>query len=374
MDGLRFFAFLAVFISHAALFLGLESGNGAFSVFKTYVLANGDIGVSFFFVLSGFLITYILLQEKRAYSSVSLRKFYMRRVLRIWPVYFITLALGFFILPWLTHVLIGDASLPFLTNVHLSELPKYLFFLANFSLAFHGGASVLTDVLWSISVEEQFYLVWPFVVAFLPTKHLPKVLGVLIVISSVYKYLYAFDSNVIAYSTFSVMSDLCMGCLLGYVAVERKNLYEKWKSLPRYSISLSYAAIFALVVSRHWYLPVLYPYKVLYPLVVLLAPLALAVLFSLVIYEQNESHNSFFKIGRSKAVTHLGKISYGLYSYHMVAFAIALSLAAGLSVGLSYSSFVLWLGFCLATLFVTFALAYFSFKYIETWFQNKKPL
>lgn len=373
LDSLRFFAFFAVFISHAALFLGYENQTKIFTTLKTYILANGDVGVSFFFVLSGFLITFILLQEKNKNRNISLKKFYIKRILRIWPVYFIALILGFFVLPFFMHALIGNAHLPFIANAPLNVLPRYLFFLANFSLAFHGGASVLTDILWSISVEEQFYLVWPFIVAFVPNKYLPRVLIGLIVASSIYKYVYAYDSYILAYSTFSVMSDLCIGSLLGYIAVCRQDLILKWKTIPKSLILSSYAGILLLVVSRHWYIPAWYAHKIIFPLVVSSASLLLAMLFAVVIYEQNEAITSFIKVGNLRIASKLGKISYGLYSYHMIAVALVLSIASYFAVKLSYSSGVVWLSFGVLSLLSTILIAHLSFRYIEKWFLDKKP-
>jgi peptidoglycan/LPS O-acetylase OafA/YrhL len=211
-------------------------------------------------------------------------------------------------------------------------------------------------------------------VAFIPTKHLPKILGILLVLSSMYKYIFAFHSDVIAYSTFSVMSDLVIGCLLGYVAVERKKLYEKWKSIPKALVVLAYAGILLLIIGRHWYLPILYPYKSFYALSVMLAPLALASLFALAIFEQNESPNSLFKAGRSRLTSSLGRISYGLYSYHMIAFALVLALAANFSAVLSYDSFIRWVILGLVSLSLTVLLAYSSFRHIESRVLSKKPL
>lgn len=374
LDSLRLLAFFAVFISHAALFLGYENQSLWFTNFKTYVLANGDMGVSFFFVLSGFLITYLLLKEQDERGQISLKKFYLRRILRIWPVYFSTLIIGFFVLPPLVHLVIGNQALPFLSDPHLSELPKYFFFLANFSLAFHGGASVPTDILWSISVEEQFYLIWPLVIILVKRKHLPKILFGLIVVSSVYKYIHAYNVDILAYSTFSVMSDLCVGCLLAYALNMKKELTERWKSIPRLAILSTYIFIFVLVVGRHWLYNKLYLHQILFPTVVSLIPPCLASLFAIVIFEQNEADKSIFKLGRFQTLSNLGKISYGLYSYHMIAITLVLMVAAKFSVVVAYGSFLRWILFGAVAFGLVRLIATFSFKTMEQWFLSKKPI
>ena len=373
LDSLRFWAFFAVFISHAALFLGYENQSIWFTNFKTYILANGDIGVSFFFVLSGFLITYLLLKEQDENGRISLKNFYLRRILRIWPVYFTTLIIGFFILPPLVHLAIGNQTLPFLSEPHLSELPKYFFFLANLSLAFHGGASVPTDILWSISVEEQFYLVWPLIIILVKRKHLPKVLLGLIIASSLYKYINAYNIDVLAYSTFSVMSDLCIGCLLAYILVVRNEWILKWRSISRRAILSIYVGIFILVTGRHWLYHKLYLHEIIFPVVVLIIPLCLAALFALVIFEQNEANQSIFKLGRFSTLSQLGKISYGLYSYHMIAITLVLVAAARFSVVAAYGSFSRWILFAVVALTLVTFMASLSFRTMETWFLSKKP-
>jgi peptidoglycan/LPS O-acetylase OafA/YrhL len=120
-----------------------------------YALADtGTLGVPIFFLLSSFLITELLQREKRSTGTVHIASFYIRRILRIWPLYFAALLFGFLFV------------LPVASRYHLSvrELLYYLFFMGNWWTAFHGYLPGGLGPLWSITVEEQFYLFWPLMV------------------------------------------------------------------------------------------------------------------------------------------------------------------------------------------------------------------
>lgn len=369
LDGWRFVAFLTVFVSHAALFLGYAGGM-RYEWVKHNILVNGDVGVSFFFVLSGFLITHLLLKEKAERGRISFRRFYARRALRIWPVYFLTLLAGFVILPAvLSHI---GTVLPFQTLPGKGVWPWYLFFLANFPIAFGHGASVPTDVLWSISVEEQFYLLWPLIVSLLPRRHLPKALFTIIVAASAYRAYYATEPDVIAYSTFSVMADLAVGALLAWLHAERQAIFERTKRTFRWAIGLAYIAAAALIISRHSLLESSWG-SVRLPIYSALIPLLLAFLFAFIIFEQNEAIESPFKMGRSRLATALGKISYGLYTYHMIAITAVLSSAAALGYALEYHSVSFGAVLALSSLSATILIAVISYRYMEKWFLAKKP-
>ncbi|MDQ6699466.1 MAG: acyltransferase, partial [Acidobacteriota bacterium] len=122
------------------------------------------VGVDQFFILSGFLITGILLQSKAERPGAYFRRFYSRRALRILPAYFVLLAL-------VTLVFRVDWS---------GKWYWYAFFLQNFAVAFEGPQSFLNP-LWSLAVEEQFYLVWPLFVYFFDRKALMKILVAMLV-------------------------------------------------------------------------------------------------------------------------------------------------------------------------------------------------
>ncbi|MDB4274068.1 acyltransferase, partial [Algibacter sp.] len=110
LHGLRAIAAVLVIITHVELF---KAKWGLPNLYNYKLIQDfGTIGVDFFFVLSGFLITYLLFKEKEKYNKVSVKSFYIRRVLRIWPLYYFVLILVFFILPF-----IGYPEVPGL-NIH----------------------------------------------------------------------------------------------------------------------------------------------------------------------------------------------------------------------------------------------------------------
>jgi len=156
LDALRFVAFLCVFACHALPYpesLRSASFAGPAGRLIETVREAGNFGVSLFFVLSAYLITELLRREKLATSDIHLKAFYIRRVLRIWPLYFLMLLLC---------CVLG----PFVSILHMApgQVLANLFFSGNWYIAAHLGSVSALSYLWSISVEEQFYIVWPSVV------------------------------------------------------------------------------------------------------------------------------------------------------------------------------------------------------------------
>jgi peptidoglycan/LPS O-acetylase OafA/YrhL len=159
LDGLRFFAFLGVFVSHASNANGeLPTGGVEWYHAEWWgrsALLAGALGVELFFVLSSYLITSLLVREGDANGRIDVPAFWMRRVLRIWPLYF---AFVF------VYALLGG-----LTG---RTLAAFSVFAGNWAFAAWGDDPGLAGVLWSVSVEEQFYLAWPLVLAVLPRRFL----------------------------------------------------------------------------------------------------------------------------------------------------------------------------------------------------------
>ncbi len=163
LDGLRFTAFLLVFLHHGPRLSHLFDPGSLPRVVLAFFEARGWFGVDLFLVLSAFLITSLLLIEHEKYGSISLRGFYLRRVLRIWPLYYLMTLTGFFLLPWLSLFAMPFGS-PEHTQLLKDHLLPYLTLFGNYSSGAHSYPRVGTlGHLWTVTLEEQFYLVWPLV-------------------------------------------------------------------------------------------------------------------------------------------------------------------------------------------------------------------
>ncbi len=357
IDGLRFFAFLIVLVSHLSIFTGYEAR--FYRPIRRLFLTHGDLGVSFFFTLSGFLITYLLFQERERSGVVSLRHFYIRRILRIWPVYLVVLVCGFFVFP---HLI--DTPLAVSLEAPLSRLPAYLFFAGNIDLVYLGHASVIVGILWSLAVEEQFYLVWPAVFKRVRASRVPWILGTVIAASFVYRWINADSYQVIHYMTFSVFSDLAIGCLFAYLVYFKAGVWRLFENLPRWAIVLNYALLLVCLVLRGMRTE---PISGALPQTLrALESCVFCLLFVGIILEQCYSKHSLFKVGDSPALTYLGKISYGLCAYHMLA--MVLVLWAGVvffGLPLTHGSISIVIGIAAATSFVSMAFAHLSYIYME---------
>lgn len=341
LDGLRFFAFLIVFISHSVLFLW----NGKLN------FAQGDLGVNFFFVLSGFLITYLLYFEKEVSRGfISMNKFYIKKALRILPVFLIALSLAFLLGS------IGFENLPFGINLKIADIPWFLSFTSNFYIIY-GTVSAAIAILWAVSVEVQFYILWPIIVSFINKKYVPTLLVTIIILATIFRFIHSEEPNQILYSTFSVISGIAIGALFGFFAFFRKNFTEKMSEFfTRKNVILLYA-LFLVVLYVKMFPYYFIPHSLM-GLYTAILPVFFSLLFIFIILEQNYSNYSLFKASTNSKVTYLGKISYGLYAYHMLCIAVIFSISKliGINSGLVIS---------LISFAFTILISHISHKYIE---------
>ncbi|HEX2617069.1 MAG TPA: acyltransferase, partial [Flavobacteriales bacterium] len=212
LDVIRAFCFLAVFGSHIFFTDRADLTSTAFwRLFVKPAFYKGDLGVNTFFVLSGFLITFLLIREKRLNGRINVPHFWLRRILRIWPLYFVVVFLGFGPMQWL-KAWSGQA-------VHETANPwHYVFFYSNLDLV-HGDQpdSSILPVLWSIAVEEQFYLVWPLLLLLLPSRATPAIFGTVIGASLVFQWMHP-EEPMRLWHTFTCMGDLAIGAAAAWYA------------------------------------------------------------------------------------------------------------------------------------------------------------
>jgi len=170
LNGIRFIAAAMVFLDHVE-WTKQMGGQPSYNS-SAFMSNNGALGVSLFFVLSGFLITYLLIVEKGRAGVISVRDFYVRRMLRIWPLYFLTVLLAFFILPWFISIPGWDVS--FTGPNFWVRLLLFVGMVPNLAYVCYPLVPFAAQ-LWTVGVEEQFYLVWPFVCRS-STRRLPVVM------------------------------------------------------------------------------------------------------------------------------------------------------------------------------------------------------
>jgi peptidoglycan/LPS O-acetylase OafA/YrhL len=174
LHGLRFFAAMMVVFSHVELMKDYHGYPNLYSS-NLAVYESGRLGVTLFFVLSGFLISYLLLKEKEVAGSIAVKKFYGRRILRIWPLYYLLVLLTFIVIPGLSFFAVPKYTAALPANFRYS-FPLYILLLPQVALSMFDPVP-FAEPLWSIGVEEQFYLLWPVLM-----KYVKKFLWLTIII------------------------------------------------------------------------------------------------------------------------------------------------------------------------------------------------
>ncbi len=353
LDGLRALCFLVVFFYHGFYTEFDQLSNSPIYQFVKFdIFGNGNLGVNFFFVLSGFLITFLLIKEREEHGSIRIAHFWFRRILRIWPLFFCCVIFGFIVFPILKRMM-GLAS------EETADPLYYITFLNNFDMLYNGmpDASVLA-VLWSIAVEEQFYLIWPVALAVVPIRLYPSFFGSVIAGTLIFRSMHLNSPenvHIFEIHTLSCIGDMTIGAWGAYLASKGKAV-QWFRQLPRASILMVYILFTLIFFFRD---------EVLFDTAFLRVAERsfIAVVILCIILEQNYSDRSIFKLVRSRTLSGLGRISYGLYCLHFVGILITLTLTKTLGWNED-----LWQVMILETalaLICTIVLAYISHRYLE---------
>jgi len=338
INGLRFFAALAVIITHIEL---LKSAFGFKNIWTHPIIYNlGGLGVYFFFVLSGFLITFLLLKEKEKIGRVKIREFYIRRILRIWPLYYLILILGFFVLPLVPGMNINYLQKSFETHF-TGNLVLYAIILPNVAFAFFSPVPHIGH-LWSIGVEEQFYIGWPFIVG--KSKNILKALIIIILLLFVLKALVLLLGKFYnASKLFQAIKMIVAMSKFECMAIGGIGAYFLFKDTESILKFVHHRLTFNLAL-------------ISIPLLIYFTPdylqdavhIVFSLVFLIIILNVISGRKMIFNL-ETKLLSYLGKISYGLYMYHFMVVAFVMYLAKKNTIQLSepifniliYSSVVL---------------------------------
>lgn len=346
LNGLRFIAALLVLVTHLELFkemFGLPNIWG-----NPVVLSMGSMGVDLFFVLSGLLITYLLLIEKKRNATISIGRFYLRRILRIWPLYFLLIAVTFFVVPY--------TNLPLAKNVVGDSLLFYAAMLPNLALAIHPVVHY-ASISWSIGVEEQFYIIWPLLI-----KKFKRVQGpveLMIILFMGVKVAVHFLNPAIGHivpwlKDFVVMTRIeCMGIgAWGACLMYRRRAHVFYNRFLEIAAALSIFPATLLLEFigmddlKHW---------------------VYSGCFVIILLNAAGNPKTIFQL-EHPALKYLGKISYGIYMYQYFAIVFAMLLLKGIDNMVLYNLLYYPLAITIVVI-----IASVSYRYFEQPFLKLKP-
>lgn len=344
LDTFRAIAALVVVWSH------IEFVKPSFDIEKINftLFPNAHYSVTLFFVLSGFLITYLLTKEKEKYQTIFFKKFYIRRILRIWPLYYLVLILS--------YVLISS-------NVSYRTILLCSTFFSNIPPALKSGWEGSPQV-WSIGVEEQFYLFWPLFIYFIPNRRMNYYIVSFIILYTflpfiiqylldniggelaVKEKLYSFSMKFFHLTKFNCMA---FGGLLGYnLALDKKWL--KFFYSNKYIVWGVTLCVFSI-----WFLDVTFGR---------LTEEVYALLFGMMII--GCVRNQYVMVD-TKMGSFLGKISYGIYMYHWIILILIMKYTSIYKEQKFYDLFLYG-----SVFFITIMVSWLSFNTIEKHFLNIK--
>ena len=339
LDTFRAIAAIVVMIGHIELFRKNNLGESLFN----YV-PSGHTAVMLFFVISGFLITYLLTKEKNHYGSISLKDFYMRRALRILPLYYLVIFISYFL---------------FTNTPNFKTIAFAAGLLPNVSHALECGWNASPQI-WAIGVENIFYLIFPLVVIVVPYKRMIPVLCILVVGLAIlphfvdYVNIRTLQNPQLAHFNQKFFygnkfDSLLIGCVAGFAFAQNhsllKVLYNKWLFLV--CVLTAVVLWFGNIETKHF------------------NDELMSVLFAVVILNvcTNERMNIRFENCISQF---LGRISYGIYMYHWIILLLTFKFLP--LTDSAFSTFCLYGFVIVATVFV----AWLSFETYEKFFLNLK--
>lgn len=359
LNGFRFLAAALVIITHIELFkrrIGLENVWA-----NPFVFESGSAGVDFFFVLSGFLISYLLLTEKANFGDINIRKFYVRRILRIWPLYYAVILACFLVIPHLSLFFFESYS-PGIFEDYNFKLLFCLIMMPNVALNVIGAIPYAAPV-WSIGVEEQFYLVWPFIMR--KRKYLFRTIMIFIFAFIAIKVLLILIHKVspLDQDVFVRIKDLLvatrMECM-GIGAAGAYLYYNKIKSVRFFAANKVALLCLIMIPFVFYFATRLFE----------LHHIVLAVLFLFVIMNAATNESTFIKL-ENKAFYYLGNISYGIYLLHPICIGVVLKLLL-MSKLHDHSKALFNIVLYLLTFASTIGLASVSYIFFEKRFLNFK--
>jgi peptidoglycan/LPS O-acetylase OafA/YrhL len=342
LNGIRAIAALIVITFHTDQFTYLF-GIEPLGYHKTMM---AGFGVTLFFVLSGYLITYLLVTEKSKFGRVDLQKFYIRRILRIWPIYYLIILLAVL---WIVS---GMLVVP--AGAFTRDLPLYLFLLPNVEIIFRTGILMLVP-LWSVGVEEQFYAFWPLLVN-KATNIFSYLIWVVVIYLVIKICLRVFENgNLYSLASITTFDSMAFGGIMANFYFQKNKILFFFYNPAVQAIAWLFLGISVFYKPVHIFS--LFDTEIH------------SIVYAVIIVNVSTNPRTLISL-ENPVMNFLGRISYGLYIFHMtVIWALSLLLKN------TIRSFPGGLRYVLVYIFVygtTMLIAHLSYNYFESYFLRKK--
>ena len=351
LNGVRFSAALLVIIDHTELFKSYMGYPTLWA--NSYSAYLGAFGVSVFFVLSGFLITYLLLEEQKE-GPIQIKYFYLRRILRIWPLYYLLVLLGFFVAPHLDFLQVPNYSTEMAES--LERLLLFTGLAANVAFVYFPTVA-FANILWSVAVEEQFYLFWPHVI-----KIKQKLFWIMLLLLLGYLALKFYAGNLDRQLELLVIRTRFSAMIIGGIGAY---LVFTKHALIRYLYARIAQVLLLLVFG------LLLLDRVDFKSLELFQDELLSLVVCGLILNIATNPNSILKL-EHPVLNYFGKISYGLYVYHLFAVVIVLKLMPTVLPFQNWSAWVTYPVSLGLILLLSTGISHLSYRYFESYFLRKK--
>lgn len=351
LNGLRFIAASLVVIHHTEQIKSFFKINNYYEVPFSVII--GRLGVVLFFVLSGFLITYLLVAEENIKGRISIKPFYVRRILRIWPLYFLIILLGLWILPNISIFILPGFGKDIIYKDLFLKIVLFVAFLPNLVLSLIGAIPYVSHT-WSIGTEEQYYLVWPVILKYFRKYRVALMLFIIFSYIGIEKLLSSRYSDMIPhhYALQAFWGNFNIDCMaiggLFAILLFKKSRYLKFliNNYLFYGVTI---LVCALMINGA-YLP--YHFE------------SYATLFGIIILNL-AANNKINTLLENRVLNYLGKISYGIYMYHPITIVLAIQIAVSINATTHWVIYLL-------TFTLTILIAAISYRYFEAPFLKFK--